>query len=123
MTHAVLIHDPAGAVLTRLVSMMLLLGRCPHLTVTTVGPAGPYVAGGPVGPDDYLQALEPCEQLVLDHADPAGQHAIILDTAESPEHAVVENILDGRSMERTTCPEPLEVFAYASGCDPGRWTR
>ena len=35
------------------------------------GPAGPYVARGPVGPDDYLQVLESCEKLVLDHADPA----------------------------------------------------
>ena len=37
----------------------------------------PCVAGGPVGPDDCLQVLEPFEQLVLDHADPAGQHAVI----------------------------------------------
>ena len=72
------------------------------------GPAGPYVAGGPVGPDVYLPALESCEHLVLDHADPAGQHAVDLDTAESLEYAVVENILDGRPMEGITCPELLE---------------
>ena len=72
------------------------------------GPAGPYVAGGPVGPDDYLPAMESCEHLVLDHADPAGQHAIDLDTAESLEYVVVENILDGRPMEGITCPELLE---------------
>ena len=36
------------------------------------GPAGPYVAGGPVGPDDCLSALESCEHLVPDHADPVG---------------------------------------------------
>ena len=46
--------------------------------------------------------------MVLDHADPAGQHAVILDTAESLERAVVENILDGRPMEGITCPELLE---------------
>ena len=102
MTHAVLIHaDPAGqhAADVRTLSP----SDC-----YPVGPAGPYVAGGPVGPDAYLQALEPCKQLVLDHADPAGQHAVILVTAESPEHVVVENILDGRPIEGITCPELLE---------------
>ena len=69
------------------------------------GPAGLYVAGGPVGPDVNLPALESCEHLVLDHADPAGQHAVDLDTME---YAVVENILDGRPMEGITCPELLE---------------
>ena len=39
------------------------------------GPAGPYVAGGPVGPDDSFKVLEPLEHSVLDHADSAGQHA------------------------------------------------
>ena len=72
------------------------------------GPAGPYVAGGPVGPDDYLQVLESCEKLILDHADPAGQHAVELDTTESLGDAVVENILDGRPMEGITFPERLE---------------
>ena len=71
-------------------------------------PAGPYVAEGPVGPDDCLPALESCEHLVLDHADPVGQHDTDLDTAESLEYAVVENILDGRPMEGITCPELLE---------------
>ena len=72
------------------------------------GPAGPYVAGGPIGPDDYLQVLESCDKLVLDHADPAGQHAIVLNTMESLGDAVFENILDGRPMEGITCPELLE---------------
>ena len=35
------------------------------------GPAGPYVAGGPVGPDASFKVLEPLEHSVLDHADPA----------------------------------------------------
>ena len=43
-----------------------------------------------------------------DHADPVGQYAVDLDTAESLEYAVVENILDGRPMEGITCPELLE---------------
>ena len=104
MTHAVLIHaDPAG-------QHAAAVGTLSPSDCCPAGPAGPYVAGGPVSPDDYLQALEPCEQLVLDHADPAGQHAIILDTVESPEHAVVENILDGRPMEGITHPELLEYW-------------
>ena len=72
------------------------------------GPAGPYVAGGLVGPDDCLPALESWEHLVLDHADPVGQHDADFDTAESLEYAVVENILDGRPIEGITCPELLE---------------
>ena len=55
-----------------------------------------------------LPALESCEHLVLDHADPVGQHDADLDTAESLEYAVVENILDGRPMEGISCPERLE---------------
>ena len=72
------------------------------------GSAGPYVAGGHVGPDDCLPALESCEHLVLNHTNPIGQHDADLDTAESLEYAVVENILDGRPMEGITCPELLE---------------
>ena len=40
------------------------------------------VAGGPVGPDGYLQVLEPLEHSVLDHVDPVGQHADVQDTVE-----------------------------------------
>ena len=72
------------------------------------GPAGPYFAGGPVGTDDCLRTLESYEELILDHADPAGQHAVVLDTTESPGGMVVENILDGRPMEGITWPELLE---------------
>ena len=43
------------------------------------GPAGPYVTGGPVGPDDFFKVLELLEHSVLDHADPAGQHAVVQD--------------------------------------------
>ena len=55
-----------------------------------------------------LLAQEPFEQLVLDHADPAGQHADFLDTMESLEQSAVESILDGRPMEGITCQELLE---------------
>ena len=46
--------------------------------------------------------------MVLDHADPAGQHADLQDIVASLEHAVVETILDGRPMEGITWPELLE---------------
>ena len=52
--------------------------------------------------------MEPLEHSVLDHADPAGQHADVQDTVESLEHSVLETILDGRPMEGITCPELLE---------------
>ena len=98
LEHAVLIQaDPAG--------QSAAVGT---LSPSDCYPAGPYVAGGPVAPGDWLQVLEPFEQLVLDHADPPRQHAVILDTAEPLEHAVVENILDGRPMEGIACPELLE---------------
>ena len=99
--HAVLIHaDPAG--------QHAAVGTLSASDCYPAGPAGPYVAGGPVGPDDYLQVLEPFEHLVLDHADPAGQHADIQDTVGSLEHSVVETILDGRPMEGIMDPELLE---------------
>ena len=52
--------------------------------------------------------LESSEHLVLEQADPVGQHDADLDTAESLEYTVVENILDSRPMEGGTCPELLE---------------
>ena len=72
------------------------------------GPAGPCVAGGPIGPDDSLQVLEPFEQLVLDHADPAGQHAVIQDTVDSWEHPrkLPDTTLDGGLVEMISDWEP-----------------
>ena len=72
------------------------------------GPAAPCVAGSPINPDDYFQVLEPLEHSVLDHADPAGQHADVQDTVKSLEHSVLQTILDGRPMEGITCLELLE---------------
>ena len=92
--------DPAG--------QFFAVGTLSPSNCYPVGPVGPYAAGGPVGPDDCLPALESCEHLVLDHADPVGQHDADLDAAESLEYVVVENILDGRPMEGITCPELLE---------------
>ena len=84
-----------------------MLTHLVHAPVGTLSPsdcypAGPCVAGGPVGPDDYLQVLEPLEQLVLDHADPAGQHAVIQDTVDSWEHPCMlpDMTLDGGLVEK-----------------------
>ena len=101
LEHAVLIRaDPAD--------QHVAVGTLSPSDCYPAGPAGPYVAGGPVGPDDCLQVQEPFEHLVLDHADPAGQHADLQDTVASLELAVVETILDGRLMEGITWPELLE---------------
>ena len=79
LEHSVLDHaDPAG--------QHAAVGTLSPSDCYPVGPAGPCVAGGPVGPDDYLQVLEPLEHSVLDHADPAGHHADIQDTVKSLEH-------------------------------------
>ena len=100
VTHTVLVHaDPAGQDASA-------VGTPSPSECYPAGPA--YVAWGPVGPDTYLQTLESYEELILDHADPAGQHPVVLDTAESLGDAVVENILDGRPMEGITCAELLE---------------
>ena len=72
------------------------------------GPAGPYVAGGPVGPYDLFQVLEPLEHSVLDRADAAGQHAVVQDVLEPLEHSVLDIVLDGRPMEGAPVLEPIE---------------
>ena len=101
LEHSVLIHaDPAG--------QHAAVGTLSPSDCYPAGPAGLYVVGGPAGPYDYLQVLEPLEHSVLDHADPAGQHADVQDTVKSLEHSVLQTILDGRPMEGITCPELLE---------------
>ena len=89
--------------LTWLVSKLLsalwaCLGRCPHLTYTLLATAGPYVAGGPVGPDEKFQVLDPLEHSDPDHADPASQHAVFQVVLEPLEHSVLDIALDGRPM-------------------------
>ena len=76
LEHSDLDHaDPAGQ--RAAVGQVGLFGTLSPSDCHPVGPAGPYVAGGPVGPDDSLQVLDPLEHLVLDHADPAGQRAAV----------------------------------------------
>ena len=101
LEHSVLDHaDPAG--------QHAAVGTLSPSHCFPAGPAGPCVAGGPVGPEDFLKVLESLEHSVLDHADPAGQHADVQDTVESLEHSVLVTILEGRPMEGITCPELLK---------------
>ena len=73
LEHSVLDHDgPAGQHVT-----FGPVGLFGTLSPSDCHPAGPYVAGGPVGPDKSLQVLDPLEHSVLDHADPAGRHVAI----------------------------------------------
>ena len=83
------------------------------------GPAGPYVAGGPVGPDGTLEVLEPLEHSVLDHADPAGQHAVIQEVLEPLEHSVLDTALDGQPMEGIPVLEPLQHSVLEMTLDGG----
>ena len=70
LEHSVLIHaDPAG--------QHVAVGTLSPSDCCPAGPAGPYVAGGPVGPDVSFKVLELLEHSVLDHADLAGQHAAV----------------------------------------------
>ena len=70
LEHAVLIlADPAG--------QHAAVGTLSPSDCYPAGPAGPYVAGGPVSPDVSFKVLEPLQHSVLDHADPAGQHAAV----------------------------------------------
>ena len=125
LEHAVQIHaDPAA--------QHAAVGTLSPSDCYPAGPAGPNVAGGPVGPDDYLQVLEPFEHLVLDHADPAGQHAIIQDTVESLEHSVFETTLDGGLVEKISGSGHYpgqSIYggdylpgAFGSGGVSGKWT-
>ena len=73
LQHSVLIHDdPAGR--SSAVGTLSPSDCCP------VGPAGPYVAGGPVGPDVCFTNPEPVTHTVLVHADPAGQDVSAVGT-------------------------------------------
>ena len=128
LEHSVLDHaDPAGRhadiqEVLELLEHLVLDHAGPagqHAAVGPVGlfrtlspsdchPAGPYVAGGHVGPDGTLKVLEPLEHLVLNHADPADQHAVIQEVLEPLEHSVLNTALDGQPMEGIPVLEPLE---------------
>ena len=87
--------------------------------------------GGPAGPE----SIEPLELLVLDHADPAGQLAVIRDTTRLLEHplawpksslgdGLVERISDGEPVARqvpdTTLDSRLmEGITYLEHLAPG----
>ena len=87
LEHSVLDHaGPAG----QHVAVGLLRTLSPS-DCHPAGPVGPYVAGGPGGPDGTLKVLEPLEHSVLDHADPAGQHAVLQEVLEPLEHSVVDH--------------------------------
>ena len=60
--------------------------------------------GGPVGPED----IEQLELLVLGHADPAGQHAVIRDTTILLEHPLTrpDSSLGDRLVEKISDWEP-----------------
>ena len=42
----------------------------------------------------FFKVLEPLEHSVLDHADPAGHHAVVQDMIEPLEHSVLQGIRD-----------------------------
>ena len=88
------------------------------------------VEGGPAVPE----VIEPLELLVRDHADPAGQHAVIRDTTRLLEHPLaqpesslsdrlVERILDGEPAARqvpdtTLNSRPMEGITYLEHLAP-----
>ena len=73
LQHSVLIQaDPAGR--------PSAVGTLSPSDCYPVGPAGPYVAGGPIGPDVGFTNPEPVTHTVLVHADPAGQDVSAVGT-------------------------------------------
>ena len=98
--------DPAGQ--RSAVGPVGLFGTMSPSDCHPAGPAGPYVAGGPVGPDEEFQVLDPLEHSDPEHADPAGQHAVFQDVLEPLEHMVLDTALDGRPMEGFPVLGPIE---------------
>ena len=94
LEHSVLEHTyPAGQCAA--VGPVGLFGTLSPSDCHPAGLAGPYVAGGPVGPDEEFQVLDPLEHSVPEHADPAGQHAVFQDVLEPLEHSILDIALDG----------------------------
>ena len=96
-----------------------LLGMLSPSDCYPAGPAGPYVAGGPVGPDEKFQVLDPLEHSGLDHDDPAGPHAIFQDVREPLEHSVLDITLDGRPMAGFPVLGPIEHSVLEITLDGG----
>ena len=72
------------------------------------GPAGPYVAGGHVGPDEEFHLLVPLKYSVSDYVDSAGQHAVFQDVLDPLEHSVLDTAPDGRPMAGFPVLGPIE---------------
>ena len=73
LEHMILIQaDPAG--------QLSAAGTLSPSDCYPVVPAGPYVAGGPVGPDVYITDPNSLTHMVRIHADPDGQNAAATGT-------------------------------------------
>ena len=115
LEHSVLDHaGPAGRHVA--VGPVGPLGTLSPSDCHPAGPAGPYV-----GPYETLnKVLEPLEHSVLDHADPAGQHAVIQEVLEPLEHLVPDAALGWWTYGGDTSSR--SVRAFGSGNGTGRWT-
>ena len=65
------------------------------------------------------KVLEPLEHSVLDHADHAGQHAVIQKVLEPLEHSVLDSTLDCRPMEGIPVIDALEHSVLEMALDSG----
>ena len=115
------------SVLMMLLDYKHMMARCGQHAVMR----NTIVDGGPAGPE----VIEPLELLVLDHADPAGQHAVIRDATRLLEHplarpesslsnGLVERISDGELAARqvpdtTLDSRPMEGITYLEHLAPG----
>ena len=109
--------DPAGQ--HAAVGPVGLFGTLSPSDCYPAGPAGPYVAGDPVGPDEKFQVLDPLEHSGPDHADPAGQHVIFQDVLEKLEHSVLDTALDGRPIAGFPVLGPIEHSVLEITLDGG----
>ena len=118
LEHSVLDHaDPAGQ--RAAVGPVGLFGTLSPSDCYPAGPAGPYVTGGPVGPDEKFQVLDPLEHSGPDHADPASQHAVFQDVLEPLEHSVLDTALDGRPLAGFPVLKPIEHLVLEMTLDGG----
>ena len=93
LEQAVLFHaDPADQ--HAAVGTLSLSDCCP---AGPAGPAGPCVTGGPVGPDDCLQVMEPFGHSVPDHTDPA--------TVGPLEHSVLDMEMRNDNLDSSNEPQ------------------
>ena len=109
--------DPAGR--HTAVGPVGLFGTLSPSDCYPAGPAGPYVAGGPVGPDEKFQVLYPLEHSGPDHADPAGQHVIFREVLEPLEHSALDTTLHGRPMAGFPVLGPIDHSVLEITLDGG----